>query len=80
MLKITKKSSRAFAQLMTGFILLAGLQSIALSKEAPIIDPTSRFHPVYSQSGMVVSQEIIASRVGADILSQGGNAIDAAMV
>ena len=79
MLKITKNLSKAAAQLMTGFVLLVGLQSLVLSKEAAIIDPTARFHPVYSQSGMVVSQEIVASQIGADILSQGGNAIDAAV-
>jgi gamma-glutamyltranspeptidase/glutathione hydrolase len=79
MLKIIKTPSKALVPLITGFMLLTALQSIALSKEAAIIDPTARFHPVYSQSGMVVSQEIIASQIGADILSQGGNAIDAAV-
>ena len=36
-------------------------------------------HPVISRKGMVVSQKRIASEVGADILRQGGNAIDAAV-
>jgi len=44
-----------------------------------ILDSKARFHPVSSETGMVVSQEIIASRVGADILSVGGNAVDAAV-
>jgi gamma-glutamyltranspeptidase/glutathione hydrolase len=79
MLKIIKTPSKTLVPLITGFMLLTALQSIALSKEAAIIDPTARFHPVYSQSGMVVSQEIVASQIGADILSQGGNAIDAAV-
>lgn len=35
-------------------------------------------HPVYGTSGMVVSQNAIASAVGAQILKDGGNAIDAA--
>ena len=47
--------------------------------DSPIIDPKSRFHPVYSRAGMVVSQEVIASRIGADILALGGNAVDAAV-
>ena len=79
MLKVTKKPSKALVVLMASFLTLVGLQSSALSKEAAIIDPTARFHPVYSQSGMVVSQEIVASQIGANILSQGGNAIDAAV-
>jgi gamma-glutamyltranspeptidase/glutathione hydrolase len=36
-------------------------------------------HPVRSATGMVVSQNDIASRVGADVLRDGGNAIDAAV-
>lgn len=44
-----------------------------------IIDRQSRFHPVTSNKGMVVSQEAIASQVGANILSKGGNAVDAAV-
>ena len=79
MQKITTNSPKVIVQLIFGFIMLVSLQSIAQSKEAVIIDPTARFHPVYSQSGMVVSQEIVASQIGADILSQGGNAIDAAV-
>jgi gamma-glutamyltranspeptidase/glutathione hydrolase len=44
-----------------------------------LLDSKARFHPVISETGMVVSQELIASRVGADILSAGGNAVDAAV-
>jgi gamma-glutamyltranspeptidase/glutathione hydrolase len=45
----------------------------------PLLDSKTRFHPVISQTGIVVSQEMIASQVGADILAKGGNAIDAAV-
>ena len=47
--------------------------------DAPIIDFRDRFHPVISQTGMVVSQEKLASQIGADMLAAGGNAIDAAV-
>ncbi|MGB2359752.1 MAG: gamma-glutamyltransferase [Porticoccaceae bacterium] len=47
--------------------------------QAALLDSNARFHPVISEKGMVVSQEIIASRVGAEILSAGGNAVDAAV-
>ena len=43
------------------------------------LDKNARFHPIVSELGMVVSQEAIASQVGADILEAGGNAIDAAV-
>ena len=36
-------------------------------------------HPVIGRKGMVVSQNNIASNIGADILRKGGNAIDAAV-
>lgn len=35
--------------------------------------------PVAAQHGMVVAQEGIAARIGADVLARGGNAIDAAV-
>ena len=38
-----------------------------------------RFQPLRSGAGMVVSQEALASQVGAAILSRGGNAVDAAV-
>lgn len=63
-------------------LLICAISVVSLGtygKETPIVDPNARFHPVYSSSGMVVSQEVIASQIGADILSQGGNAVDAAV-
>ncbi|MEB3264893.1 MAG: gamma-glutamyltransferase [Synechococcus sp.] len=38
-----------------------------------------RFHPVPSSGGMVASQDRLASEVGAQVLRQGGNAVDAAV-
>ena len=44
------------------------------------LDPAiGRAQPVTAKNGMVVAQEAIAARVGADILQRGGNAIDAAV-
>lgn len=36
-------------------------------------------HPVIGKNGMVSSQRMLSSKIGADILSQGGNAVDAAV-
>jgi gamma-glutamyltranspeptidase / glutathione hydrolase len=60
-------------------IMLSSTCGATPTSDTPIIDPKSRFHPVYSREGMVVSQEIIASRIGANILALGGNAVDAAV-
>lgn len=67
-------------------VILVGLTPLLVShtlasdsSSATFLDKNARFHPVVSQHGMVVSQEAIASQVGADILEAGGNAIDAAV-
>ena len=76
----TKMSSKMCILTKSLLLLLTiALSTAAYAKEAVIIDPIARFHPVYSMSGIVVSQEAIASQVGADILSKGGNAVDAAV-
>jgi gamma-glutamyltranspeptidase/glutathione hydrolase len=36
-------------------------------------------HPVAAKHGMVVAQEKVAARIGADVLARGGNAVDAAV-
>ena len=59
--------------------VLSLMVPLTQASEAPIINPKARFHPVYGTLGMVVTQEAIASQVGADILAEGGNAIDAAV-
>ncbi len=58
---------------------LASLSLQANDKTPSIIDYKSIHHPEVAENGMVVSQQYIASRVGRDILQQGGNAIDAAV-
>ena len=37
------------------------------------------FHPVQAQSGMVASEQELATQIGVDILKAGGNAVDAAV-
>ena len=49
------------------------------SNDLPIVEYGSINHPVIDDEGMVVSQRMIASEVGAQILEQGGNAVDAAV-
>ncbi len=59
--------------------LLLSISFVAYSQTPAIIDYGSRFHPVVSDKGMVVSQSLLASQIGANMLAQGGNAIDAAV-
>lgn len=69
----------SFITFLLGILLL--LTSISVLSESAIsyADKNARFDPVISQLGMVVSQEAVASQVGAEILEAGGNAIDAAV-
>ena len=55
------------------------LSGSVLSAELPIIEYKSVNHPIIAENGMVVSQRMIASEVGAEILRNGGNAVDAAV-
>ena len=43
------------------------------------IDYPHPFHPTSTKSGMVVSQNILSSDIGVEILDMGGNAVDAAV-
>src|SRR3974390_831927 len=59
-------------------LLLAGvLPAIALDARGWVGAPQRA--AVSTRHGMVVAQEKIAARIGADILRQGGNAVDAAV-
>ncbi len=69
-------------------LLLFRLVCLALTVAPPVLahaeDRTpdlasARAQGVFAQNGMVVAQEARAARVGADILRQGGNGVDAAV-
>jgi len=60
------------------FAMLLPVTVIAAAQPG-IIRYDTLHHPVIARQGMVVSQRMIASQVGADILAAGGNAVDAAV-
>ncbi len=60
-------------------LALAGAQDGLAQAQPPIISGAARVQPVLAQSGMVVSQEAQATRIGVDVLKAGGNAVDAAV-
>ena len=62
------------------FLGTAEIQSAEVaSSEAPLIDFRSRFVPMAADGNMVVGPERFASEAGLTMLSQGGNAVDAAV-
>ena len=43
------------------------------------LDYPHPYHPTSTKQGMVVSQNYLSSDIGAEVLSKGGNAVDAAV-
>ncbi|MHB2056854.1 gamma-glutamyltransferase [Pantoea dispersa] len=66
--------------LLMSFTVVQGAQAAPAS--APPVSygvDSDTFHPVKAQHGMVASVDAMATRVGVDVLKQGGNAVDAAI-
>ena len=64
---------------MATAIMLYSLNSLAQTQGAGVIRYGDVRHPVRDREGMVVSSNILASEVGARVLADGGNAVDAAV-
>lgn len=73
-----KSSVRLIVALLIGCWCLP-VAANPTAQPAPIIRYDSIHHPLVSREGMVVSQHQLASDVGARILAQGGNAVDASV-
>jgi len=70
---------RALLRAGAAILALSTLPAWAQSPRRALLDYPDIHHPVIGERGMVVSQSEPASRIGADILRRGGNAIDAAI-
>jgi gamma-glutamyltranspeptidase/glutathione hydrolase len=70
---------RAFLVALTLAIICCGPSNAQEGRGRYTPPAPGTFHPVPGEFGMVVAQEKLAARIGADILRQGGNAVDAAV-
>src|SRR5215470_5930495 len=74
---MTRRQIFAVIALVFALILPAHAQDRGrLVYTPPALDTV---HATLAEHGMVVAQEKLAARIGADILRQGGNAVDAAV-
>ena len=71
--------NKSLSLLLAALLALQPAVILAQSSDAVIIRYSSRHHPVVDTDGMVASQNAMASAVGAKILADGGNAVDAAV-
>jgi gamma-glutamyltranspeptidase / glutathione hydrolase len=65
--------------LALAFCAATSLVAPATAQKKQLLEYPSIHSPIVGESGMVVTQNAIASNVGADILRRGGNAVDAAV-
>src|SRR3954468_24395473 len=70
---------RAYLVALTLAIVACGPSNAQQGRGFYTSPPPGTFHPVPAEHGMVVAQEKLAAQIGADILRQGGNAVDAAV-
>jgi gamma-glutamyltranspeptidase/glutathione hydrolase len=73
---------KAFRCVMMAAVLCAVVHhapSRAQEQRAVYTPAPGTTHPVAAKHGMVVAQEKIAAQVGAEVMAQGGNAVDAAV-
>jgi gamma-glutamyltranspeptidase/glutathione hydrolase len=74
------KQTSHLIRLVAGAVVAVSLVvSPVYAQRKQLLEYPSIHSPVVGQAGMVVTQNATASKVGADIIAQGGNAVDAAV-
>lgn len=77
--KLRSRLSSMFLACLLAFSLAGLIANPAFAQRKQLLEYPSIHSPTVGENGMVVSQNAAASKVGADILRAGGNAVDAAV-
>jgi gamma-glutamyltranspeptidase / glutathione hydrolase len=74
-------ASSPWRRMLVAILLLAACSAPASAQEQRrlYMPPAGAVHGIPAEQGMVVAQEKLGAQIGADILRQGGNAVDAAV-
>jgi gamma-glutamyltranspeptidase / glutathione hydrolase len=70
--------AKTFPRIVIAYILIL-LSLTACAREKASLPTEATPSPAFSKNGMVATQEALATKVGVQILKQGGNAVDAAI-
>jgi gamma-glutamyltranspeptidase / glutathione hydrolase len=70
--------AKTFPRIVIAYILIL-LSLTACAREKASLPTEATPSPAFSKNGMVATQEALATKVGVQILKQGGNAVDAAV-
>ena len=65
--------------ILLSLTLTLSIPMMGRAQQTAIFSNRDLVHPVFGQTGMVASQEALATEIGLDVLKQGGNAVDAAV-
>ena len=81
-LSMTRRVRHLFKKLLSVFCIwlsssLLVMNSFAQNLSQPLFEYSAINHPVMGKSGMVASHNVLSSEIAAEILANGGNAIDA---
>jgi gamma-glutamyltranspeptidase/glutathione hydrolase len=60
-------------------LVLQSMLVVAPGRAQGIVGYNAVHHPVFSKTGMVAAQHLITAEIGAQVLADGGNAVDAAV-
>ena len=81
-MRVKLRADRSSKMLLSAFYICLSsvmlvMSSFAQNSSQPLFEYSAINHPVMGESGMVASHNVLSSEIAAEIMANGGNAIDA---